>query len=410
MENQFVINQLETVATSIALIEQQQNCIKDSLRVLFGYLKADMDLSIPQYKGGAYTQNKYESTETIEILEFTQKEISKMPKFFRTLIKIEGVRAHIRQRIRNNSINYEIRFRARGYNISASGVTREDAKARFIQKLNDRKNGIKPVAPDVPKTFDKFALYYFENFRKRKVKPITYKNDVWRLNKYILPQFGSMLVKDINTPMCQKLIDDIAATGKSKTVEEIFSLLNCTFKIAIRHNLITHNPLDIVIYDKHERIHGKALSTDEEKILLSTAAEPYKTIFAVLLYTGLRPNEYPSARIVGNLIHANNSKRHNGKKETKRIPITPMLKPFLADTDTLPERSVECIRDEFNKIFNGTHRLYDLRTTFYTRCQMCNIAPTARDEFVGHSSGELANTYTDLPDDYLIKEGQKLDY
>ena len=55
------------------------------------------------------------------------------------------------------------------------------------------------------------------------------------------------------------------------------------------------------------------------------------------------------------------------------------------------------------------HKLYDLRTTFYTRCQELGVESAARDEFVGHSLGALGNTYTDLSNEYLLKEGRKLD-
>lgn len=76
----------------------------------------------------------------------------------------------------------------------------------------------------------------------------------------------------------------------------------------------------------------------------------------------------------------------------------------------MPSIDLNKARKKIKHLIGDEHKLYDLRTTFYTRCQMYGVAPAARDEFVGHSSGELANTYTDLPDDYLIKEGQKLDY
>lgn len=409
MENQFIIHQLKNVAKAVTQIEQQNNNVKNAICVLLGYIKADEDFTTP-LQGGIYPQRNYEETETTEILEFTQKEISKMPKQFKTLFKTNGVRAHIRKRIRNNSIDYEIRYRGNGYNISASGLTIEEAKLKFIQKLHDQQNGLKPAAPDIPKTFDKFAMYYFENFRKRKVTEATYKNDLKRLKKTILPHFGSINLKDITPPLCQQLIDQLVKEGKGKTAEDVFSLINCTFKIAIKHNLIQHNPLDIVIHDKHERQHGKALTVDEEKHLFEVAAEPYRTLFAIGLYTGVRPNEYATVRIAENMIHARNSKRHNGKEEIKRIPITPMLRPYITTDTVIPQVSPQQLRKAFNAIFGDTHKLYDLRTTFYTRCQMCNVAPAARDEFVGHSSGILGDTYTDLPDDYLIKEGQKLDY
>lgn len=409
MNSDYLEFQLGNMAKAVSDLDKLSADLKNSICVMLGYIQSDNNLDF-YLQGGAPTQQTTEETQTAEVLEFTAQEISKMPKQFRTIFKTDGVRAHVRKRIRNNSISYEIRFRADGYNISASGLTVAEAKVRFIQKLHDAQNGIKPTAPDIPKTFDKFAMYYFENFRKRKVKSTTYEKDLVRLKKHILPVFGNMNIKDIMPQQCQKLIDDILISGKGKTAEDVFSLMNCTFKMAIKHNILQHNPLDIVIHDKHQRKHGKALTVAEEKLLLQTAEEPYKTLFAIALYTGLRPNEYETVRITDNMIYANNSKRHNGKVETKRIPIIPMLRPYINADTVMPNVSINSARKIIKKILGDERKLYDLRTTFYTRCQMYGVAPAARDEFVGHSSGELTDTYTDLPDDYLIKEGLKLDY
>lgn len=261
------------------------------------------------------------------------------------------------------------------------------------------------------KNFGEFAQYYFEMFRKRKVKQSTYKNDYKRLKANILPYFDDIPIKNITPLMCQQLIDQLEDEGKGKTAEEVFSLLNQTFKNAIRHKLIQHNPLDIVIHCKHEREHGIPLTVDEEKQLLNSAVEPYRTLFAIGLYTGVRPNEYMTVRVIGEMIIAKNSKRHSDKEEDKRIPITPMLRPYITEDTVIYKASPQQLRKRFNKIFGDAHKLYDLRTTFYTRCKMCGVAPPARDEFMGHSSGdEVEDAYTRLPDEYLIQEAQKLCY
>ena len=132
-------------------------------------------------------------------------------------------------------------------------------------------------------------------------------------------------------------------------------------------------------------------------------------MFAVALYTGLRPNEYKTAKIIGKVIVAVNSKRKNGKVEYKRIPISPMLAPYLAGIIELNFPSEKVIRRKFNEVLPH-HKLYDLRTTFYTRCKECGVSEEARKEFVGHSLGALGNAYTDLSDEYLLKEGEKLCY
>ena len=166
----------------------------------------------------------------------------------------------------------------------------------------------------------------------------------------------------------------------------------------------------MVVHNKHEREHGKALTKDEEKLLLEkTAGTSYQLMFAIALYTGLRPNEYKTARIEGEFIIANNSKRKNGKTEFKKIPVTPMLKPYLEGVSKLYFTRLEQIRNQFNKILPG-HRLYDLRTTFYTRCMECGIADAAIKKFVGHTLGGLADTYADLSDEFLLTEGRKLNY
>ena len=103
------------------------------------------------------------------------------------------------------------------------------------------------------------------------------------------------------------------------------------------HRLIDYNPLDIVIHAKHESDHGVALTKEEEKKLLNNTSDVIlRNALALGLYTGMRPNEYKTAKIEGKFIVAVNSKRKNGKIEYKKIPITEMLKPYLRDGINVP--------------------------------------------------------------------------
>ena len=72
-----------------------------------------------------------------------------------------------------------------------------------------------------------------------------------------------------------------------------------------------------------------------------------------------------------------------------------MLAPHIGDMQEFRFGCLQTLYNWLRRLF-PSHTLYDLRTTFYTRCRECGIADAARDEMIGHSSGVLADTYTDL--------------
>lgn len=175
--------------------------------------------------------------------------------------------------------------------------------------------------------------------------------------------------------------------------------------------------MDYVIHEVRrpcEKSHGKALTKEEEILLLSTfKGTRFETMFAIALYCGLRPNEYSTARLSddGKFIIAVNSKRKSkANVEYKKIPVTPMLRGYINENMDIQVFSGEYIRKIFHKLFKDKHILYDLRTTFYTRLRECGVSDAARNEFVGHSEKALEQTYTDLSDEYLLKEGEKFKY
>ena len=358
------------------------------------------------------TEAATQHPETEGALRFTQKDYLKMPRKFRQLFKTQGLTARVYRRQTSSKLkhyNYEIRLRSDGYNIYACADNLTEAKQKFLQKLNEyEKLGEEQTA--VPSTFSKFTEYFFDKFYSRKVSESTLRVAKNQFKNHLFPYFKDTALKRITPNVCQELIDRLETEGKGKTAEDVHSLLNIIFKAAIKHGLITNNPIDMMFHTKHEREHGKALTKDEEKLLLSSTEDtPYQQMFAIGLYTGLRPNEYKTAYIEDGFIVANNSKRKNGKVEMKKIPITPMLAPYVKEGDSLSFYRLEQIRHKFNGILPN-HKLYDLRTTFYTRCMECGVAEAAIKKYVGHTLGGLADTYADLGDDFLRREGQKLCY
>ena len=339
------------------------------------------------------------------LLKFSTEEISKMPKTLKKQFIIEGCVTHVRKRSDERyKRSYEIRYRRNGYNISASGGTVEAAKENFIRKL---KCLTESDAPSIPTTFHKFTKYWLENFHKRSVCAETYVRSVHIFDTHIAPFVRDIELKQIAPALIQQTVDRLS--DRPRAAESVYGLFSQIFKSAVNHGIIQVNPVAIICYKPHQRKHGTALTKAEERSLLEGLKGKYKTLVAVLLFTGLRPNELKTARIEGPFIVARNSKRKGGKIEYKKIPITPMLRPFIEGMTELPKSGENAVMVWFKRALTG-HKLYDLRTTFQTRCTECGISDAAIGEFMGNSIGKLKDTYTDLSDEYLLKEGEKLSY
>lgn len=341
-----------------------------------------------------------EGAEWEKFLRFTDKEISRMPQKYRKLFRVNGLRAYMRKRVRGKSVNYEIRCRMDGVNISAGGTTVEEARKRFIEKLNEPKE-------KVATTYREFCLFYFEKFRKRKVSPETYRHDLARSKNHIFPMIGDKPLSAITPTDCQNVLDALTEKGFGKTADEAYSLMNCVFKGAIAHNIISRNPMSTVIHVQHERENGIALSLEQEAMLVKSSS-PYRLYFLIALYTGMRPNEYSTLRREGDMLIVKNSKRKGNKIEYKRIPICPMLHPYIGDLTEIAFPTLQTLYKNLRKELGCC--LYDLRTTFNTRCVECHVDENARKLMMGHSLGKLADAYTHVSDDFLKKEAKKLCY
>ncbi len=346
-------------------------------------------------------------------LKFTEQEILKMPKNFRKSFRAQGKTVRYRERKSDRRYNhsYEARYAKKPYNnppISVSAPTVVELKARFIEKLNNYVPNDKTFTfPSIPDTFDGYAIYWFENFHKCKVQPNTYKNNLALYERHIKEKLVKLSLCDITPALTQDLLQSLPGNGK--TTDDVHSILNQIFDTAVLHGKMKFNPLNFFVHLQHDRESGIELSRDEEiKLLNAYSGSAYEIIYAVMLYTGLRPNEYKTAHIEGDFIVARNSKQKNGKIEYKKIPICSHLRSRIGNITELPTRHYQGIRKNYNKLFPG-HMLKDLRKTFNTRCIECRVDTFARKKFMGHSVGKLDKTYTGTLDEYLLSEGLKLE-
>lgn len=382
----------------IKLVEKIKEMLTNTgymLSMLLGALKADL---------------LKENTESTDLeIKFTEKEISQMPKIIKKEFRAEGCTARITtKKSGKTGTCYVIRYRRNGYNIAVSSTNLQTAKEKFLQALHNAET-VKQL-PCVPTGFTNFANYYLNNFQKEKVQESTFRNYLHRIKNWLEPAFGNLEIKDITPMQCKDILKKAQKDGKNKTAQELYGLMSIIFKGAIAHGIITRSPLSIIKRINYERKHGIPLTPEEEKKLLQAFEGKEKQTIAIMLYCGLRPNEVSTARINGNFVEAKNSKQKNGKTVIKKIPITPMLKPYLQNFTGAKSVVTQTLNKWIKKVLPN-HTAKDCRTTFATRCQECSVPTDVVKIWMGHSLGTvLGNNYTIFSEEYQIKQANKVKY
>ena len=126
-----------------------------------------------------------------------------------------------------------------------------------------------------------------------------------RLDKHLLPRFGSERLDRIGVAAIEKLRDDLRAEDYSHlTINTILNVVSSVFEAAIRRNECAINPVgrverarkaarelaapgeDEAVVDPHD-----VLDPSEIALLLDEAEPGYRTLFATAFVTGMRSGE-----------------------------------------------------------------------------------------------------------------------
>lgn len=197
----------------------------------------------------------------------------------------------------------------------ATGKKRQSTKRGFKTKKEAQLDAAKIeqeiangtyITEDKYVTFEQVYRQWFETISNT-YKPSTRKAVVSKFKKRILPHFGNLRMKDINSMYCQEVINQIAKEIKS--VENMKMYVNQIFEYAISKEIIAHNPIKGVIIpkDKNEFIIDEGQLEErnfwdktEIKQFLNILKDEYPlqdyVLFHSLIYTGARKGEILSLR------------------------------------------------------------------------------------------------------------------
>ena len=333
-----------------------------------------------------------------------------MPKKIKTDLTLYGFQIHIRKKYSKSSYSYELRYRRDGYNISVGAKTKAELKEKFLNAILHAKPQEKKE--EIP-SFQAVAEKWF-SFKKKKWTPENYKITFRQYEKYILPHFSDRKISAIKAYELQSILDDIEDQGLTRTRESVRTVMKGIFDFAADNYFIERNPIRATTFVRYDRETKNSLSIEEENFLIQRLeTDPFfadvKDDIYVMLFCGLRPCELQDVRFEGDFLIARNRKRKHGKIEYKKIPLAERAKRYLNRDHVFGQHSTAVLNDRFKRIFPN-YTQYCLRHTFATRCQMF-----VRQEIVNIWLGDapdklIGRHYTHFPDDFMLKEMEKVRY
>jgi ATP-dependent helicase/nuclease subunit A len=116
------------------------------------------------------------------------------------------------------------------------------------------------------------------------------------LNKYLIPAFGTMPLREMSTLTLQRYFSELGDSDLSgATVLKIKEVLSSVLGSAVGYELLTKNPMLVVRIPRNKVVNKKKkkphLTPEEFAQLLSLVDEPYATMIYVAVHTGLRVSE-----------------------------------------------------------------------------------------------------------------------
>jgi integrase len=236
-----------------------------------------------------------------------------------------------------------------------------------------------PAAPAVYRFSDLAALY--EQFAKGRKK--TWKDDVNKTRKYLIPAWGSLPLHDITRRHVHELLDTLVAKGMTTGVNRVQAVISRLFTVALDRSLVDAHPVARMLKRFQEQPSERVLTDDELRALwagLDARPGPAADAMRLRLLLGQRGGEVIGMRwdeldltaLTWNLPGA---RTKNGRPHA--VPIGPTAGAILARLQGERRANEERVfagltrdRDPHRRlsaIHGGAYTWKDLRRTVSTR-------------------------------------------
>jgi integrase len=256
----------------------------------------------------------------------------------------------------------------------------QDALRDFLTDL-----GRVPDRGDGSVTFEYAAsswLHYIEHDKDR--APSTVRDYRSTVDHHLSPRFGDRALSEITVADIEKLRRDLLATRSRRTGQKTLILLHGIFKLAVRREWMTSNPVAHVERVGIRRRTEFAVLTVEEVMALARVAptEQDAALITVAAFTGLRLGELRALRWRDvawskHYVHVRRSYTGTGEKTPKsgKARSVPLSDPVARALDALSKREHSIGLDDrvFCSATGGVLDDGQIRDMFYAALEHAGI-------------------------------------
>lgn len=142
-------------------------------------------------------------------------------------------------------------------------------------------------------TLGEWLTIWLNEYKKISIKPTTFTNYRLRVENYLKPELGNIIIKDLTSIQVQKMITKLAKKKLSaEFIRGIYMSLHAALNQAIQNDMIIRNVADTVTLPKIIRTKTEILTTKEQEKFIEIAKGHYLgELFILDLGTGLRLGE-----------------------------------------------------------------------------------------------------------------------
>ena len=143
-------------------------------------------------------------------------------------------------------------------------------------------------------TLKTWLTTWLEEYVQQSVKPLTYSTYKSKINTHIIPALGPIKLQSLNPTQIQAFINDLSRVKKlqPKSVKDVFGILHKALEQALKLHYIGLNPCDACTLPRIEKKEVKPLTEEDiQNFIAELHDEPFKDLFTVTLFTGMREGE-----------------------------------------------------------------------------------------------------------------------